>query len=157
MTWKLFGISLLCLRRLLADVVSYDMAPCHIPCNNPSVPPMWIFHNNHHRRIYNRLKLLHNKNIGIKCISRSTFNQSNIIFDTIWCEYLSSLGTPLSKVALAGMCVCCLWGQVWLWAPSLGVKSICYNPSDGHLSHSLSLTSHDIRNLCHLSKLYKNL
>ena len=68
----------------------------------------------------------------LKCISRSTFTRSNIIFDTIWCEYLSSLGTPLSKVALAGVCVLSLrsgltvsaisWCQIYLlqsirWSP----------------------------------------
>ena len=134
MTWKLFGISPLCLRRLLADVVGYDMAPCHIPCNNPSVPPMWIFHNIHHRRIYRLVKLIEIK-VGIKCVPRSTFTQSNMLFDTIWCEYLCSLDTPLSKVALAGVCVVSEVRSDCEISP--GVKSICYNPSDGHLSHFL--------------------
>ena len=49
--------------------------------------------------------------------------------------YLCPLGTPLSKVALAGVCVVSEVRSDCEISP--GVKSICYNPSDGHLSHSL--------------------
>ena len=116
MTWKLFGISpLFCLRRLLADVVGYDMAPCHIPCNNPSVPPMWIFNNIHHRRFYRLVKLIEIK-VGIKCISRSTFTQSNMLF-AFWHDLMWIPMFPGHAPVKGCSCrrVCCLWGQVWLW------------------------------------------
>ena len=128
---------------IVADVVGCDMAPCHVPCNNPSVPPMWIFNNIHHRRFYRLVKLIEIK-VGIKCISRSTFTPSNMLFDTIWCEYLSSRTRPCQRLLLPACVLSLRWG---LTVRYLLVSNLFVTIHQLVTCHTLSgLTSHDIIN-----------
>ena len=125
------------------DVVGYDIAPCHIPCNNPSVPPMWIFYNTHHARAFLQFKsyVLHIKSI-LKWIEISGAALLNLhSFFLFHSKFLCSPHTLLSKVTP------CRHVSVVSEARSgceisPGVKSICYNPSDANLSHTLPSQLH---------------